>query len=63
MTPRDVRRSMIRISMTHRMQRPIPSVPPSPVNDLVAIIGGLALYAAFVLWLHGWLIGVPLLAF
>lgn len=23
--------------------------------------GGLALYAAFVLWLHGWLIDVPLI--
>jgi len=49
-----------RISMKHRTQRPIPSVPPSRANDLVAVVGGLALYAAFVLWLHGWLIGVPL---
>lgn len=50
-----------RLSMKHRAQRPIPSIPPTPVNDVVAIVGGLALYAAFVLWLHGWLIGVPLL--
>jgi len=49
-----------RISMKHRMQRPVPSVPPSRVNDLIAVAGGLALYAAFVLWLHGWLIGIPL---
>lgn len=49
-----------RISMKHRTQRPIPGVPPSPANDLVAVVGGLALYAAFVLWLHGWLIGAPL---
>ena len=50
-----------RISMKHRMQRPVPSVPPSRANDLIAVVGGLALYAAFVLWLHGWLIGVPLI--
>jgi uncharacterized membrane protein len=28
------------------------------VNDAIAVVGGLALYAAFVLWLHAWLIGV-----
>ena len=49
-----------RISMKHRTQRPVPSVPPSRVNDLIAVAGGLALYAAFVLWLHAWLIGIPL---
>ena len=49
-----------RISMKHRTQWPVPSVPPSRVNDLIAVAGGLALYAAFVLWLHGWLIGIPL---
>jgi uncharacterized membrane protein len=49
-----------RISMKHRTQRPLPSVPPSRANDLVAVVGGLTLYAAFVLWLHGWLIGIPL---
>jgi uncharacterized membrane protein len=51
-----------RISMTHRRQRPLPSLPPSRANDLVAVVGGLALYAAFVLWVHGWLIGAPLRA-
>jgi uncharacterized membrane protein len=50
-----------RISMKHRTQRPVPSVPPSRANDLIAVVGGLALYAAFVLWLHGGLIGVPLI--
>lgn len=49
-----------RISMAHRTQRPIPGIPPSPANDLVAVAGGLAIYVAFALWLHGWLIGVPL---
>ena len=51
-----------RLSMAHRAQRPIPGIPPSPANDLVAVAGGLALYVAFALWLHGWLIGVPLRA-
>jgi len=50
-----------RISMKRRTQRPVPSIPPSPANDLIAVVGGLALYAAFVLWLHGLLIGVPLI--
>ena len=49
-----------RISMTHRTQRAIPALPRSMANDVVAVVGGLALYAAFVLWLHGGLIGVPL---
>jgi uncharacterized membrane protein len=49
-----------RISLAHRTQHPIPGIPPSPANDLVAVAGGLAFYAVFALWLHGWLIGVPL---
>ncbi|MBU1395441.1 MAG: NnrU family protein [Gammaproteobacteria bacterium] len=49
-----------RISMKHRTQRPIPGIPPSRANDVIAVVGGLVLYAAFVLWLHDWLIGVPL---
>ena len=49
-----------RISMKRRTQRPVPGIPPSRANDLIAVVGGLALYAAFVFWLHGWLIGVPL---
>ncbi len=49
-----------RISFKHRAQRAIPHLPSSRANDLIAVTGGLALYAAFVLWLHGWLIGVPL---
>jgi uncharacterized membrane protein len=49
-----------RISMKRRTQRPVPSVPPARANDLIAVVGGLGFYAAFVFWLHGWLIGVPL---
>jgi uncharacterized membrane protein len=49
-----------RISMRRRTQRAIPHLPPAPANDLIAVAGGLALYAGFVFWLHGSLIGVPL---
>lgn len=51
-----------RMSMTRRVQRPIAGAPPSKANDLIAVVAGLAIYAAFVLWLHGWLIGVPVIA-
>jgi uncharacterized membrane protein len=47
-----------RISLKHRVQRPVPGLPPSRANDVIAIVGGLALYVAFVLWLHRWLFGV-----
>jgi uncharacterized membrane protein len=48
-----------RISMKRRVQRPIPHAPPSKRNDFIAVIGGLALYVIFAMWLHVWLIGVP----
>lgn len=47
-----------RISLKRRAPRAVPGAPPSKVNDLIAVVGGLALYIAFVLWLHLWLIGV-----
>ena len=47
-----------RISMKRRTQRPIPGAPPSKANDLIVVVFGLALYVAFALWLHTWLIGV-----
>lgn len=47
-----------RISMKGRVQRPLPGPPPAPRNDGIAIVVGLALYALFVYWAHGWLIGV-----
>ena len=47
-----------RISMKRRKQRSIPGAPPSKVNDIIAVIFGLALYVAFALWLHTWLIGI-----
>jgi uncharacterized membrane protein len=47
-----------RVSMKWREPRPVRGAPPSKVNDLIAVIAGLALYAAFVLWAHFWLFGV-----
>jgi uncharacterized membrane protein len=47
-----------RISMKRRVERPVPGAPPSKLNDLIAVVGGLVLYVAFVLWLHRWLFGV-----
>lgn len=47
-----------RISLKSRPTRTHPTLPGSALNDAIAIIGGLALYVVFVLWLHRWLIGV-----
>ncbi len=50
-----------RISLKRRAARPVPGAPPRAYNDLVAVLGGLAVYA-LVLWKgHAWLIGVSLL--
>ncbi|MGB5539361.1 MAG: NnrU family protein, partial [Gammaproteobacteria bacterium] len=49
-----------RISLKRRPAQDVPALPASRFNDALAIVLGLALYAAFVFWGHGWLIGVPL---
>ncbi|GAB4123774.1 MAG: NnrU family protein [Gammaproteobacteria bacterium] len=49
-----------RISMKHRQMRSIPQAPARPINDVIAIVGGLALYLAFVFWLHRHLFGVAI---
>jgi uncharacterized membrane protein len=51
--------AMTRVSLKFRTPRPIPAAPPSPWNDAIAVVGGLALYAIFILGGHLWLIGVP----
>ena len=51
-----------RISLKRRIPRAIPSLPRSGLNDVIAIVLGLAIYAAFVFWLHRVLIGIPLTA-
>ena len=38
--------------------RAVPGAPPSAFNDAIALIGGLGLYAAFLMGVHLWLIGV-----
>jgi len=50
-----------RISIKHR----IVTVPPSPpgfTNDVLVLLGGLALFAIMLFWGHGVLIGVPLVS-
>ena len=48
-----------RIAVKRRaLPRAISGAPPSAINDAVALAGGLAIYALFVLWAHRWLIGV-----
>lgn len=51
-----------RISLKRRNQRPVAAVPQSSLNDLIAIVAGLGVYALFVLGLHQWLFGAPVLA-
>ncbi|MDT8409648.1 MAG: NnrU family protein [Wenzhouxiangellaceae bacterium] len=50
-----------RISMKHRRQRDIPRAPASAFNDVIAVVLGLGIYFAFVLWLHSAWIGVPII--
>jgi uncharacterized membrane protein len=49
-----------RISVEKRPQRVIQRAPPGRFNDAIAVIGGLGLYALFIVAAHGWLFGVPL---
>lgn len=48
------------ISVKRRAPRAVPGFRAAPWNDAVAVIGGLGLYVAIVLWLHPLLIGMPL---
>lgn len=48
-----------RISLNHRISRPVPALPPTAANDVIALVLGLAVYFAFGFWLHLRLIGVP----
>ncbi|WP_148864410.1 NnrU family protein [Marinobacter fonticola] len=47
-----------RISLKRRAPRAKPELPHNPMNDIIAIAGGLVVYALFVVWLHRVLIGV-----
>jgi len=42
-------------------RRPMPAAavePARPMNDVIALVGGLLVYAVFVIWAHAWLFGV-----
>jgi len=41
-----------RISLKRRVARPIPGAPASKLNDVIAVVGGLALYGLFAMVLH-----------
>ncbi|MDH3612614.1 MAG: NnrU family protein [Gammaproteobacteria bacterium] len=47
-----------RISLKNRVARPLAGAPESKSNDVILIVVGLALYAAFVFWLHEVLFGI-----
>ena len=48
-----------RISLKFREPRAVPTLPATRWNDLIAVVGGLALYFVFLLGAHLVLIGVP----
>ncbi len=48
-----------RISLKRRPARAVPGAPPGPLNDAIAVVGGLVLYGLFVWKAHLWLVGVP----
>jgi uncharacterized membrane protein len=52
----------VRLSLARRPARPIRTLPSSAVNDVIVVVGGLALYVVFVYWLHLRWFGVPPLA-
>jgi len=47
-----------RISLKRRTPRKVPSLPKTGMNDVIAVVGGLALYVVMVMWAHQQLIGV-----
>lgn len=49
------------ISMKKRQQRVVSPLKASWVNDVIVIVVGTVFYAIFVIFLHSYLIGVPLM--
>jgi uncharacterized membrane protein len=47
-----------RISLKRRPARVLPGASPRAMNDVIAVVAGLAIYAVTVFGLHAWLIGV-----
>lgn len=52
---------VVRASLERRPARRKIALPASAANDAIAVLGGLALYALFVFWLHARWLGVPVL--
>jgi uncharacterized membrane protein len=50
-----------RASLKYRPVRPVPSLPASPWNDVIAVGLGVGIYLAFIAGLHAVLIGVPVI--
>jgi uncharacterized membrane protein len=50
-----------RISFSWRTQRPLPELPATRANNLIAVVFGLGIYFGFLFGLHRWLIGLPLI--
>lgn len=48
----------VRLSLERRPARPKIALPTAIANDAIAVVGGLALYAIFILWLHARWFGV-----
>ncbi|NBC13237.1 MAG: NnrU family protein [Gammaproteobacteria bacterium] len=51
-----------RISLKRREEPSVPRAPVGKWNDAIAVVGGLGLYVAFILFLHRWLMGVSPIA-
>ena len=51
-----------RISMKKRVQRPLPGMKASGLNDILAVVIGTVLTGLFIMFLHSQLIGVPLIS-
>ena len=50
-----------RISLKRRQPRATPALPATALNDVIVVLGGLALYGYFVVRGHAQLIGMPLM--
>ena len=48
-----------RVSVKRRVvQHQVPGAPPGALNDVVTLVGGLLIYAAFLFRVHVWMVGV-----
>jgi uncharacterized membrane protein len=47
------------VSLGRRAAPAVPGAPAGKWNDLIAILGGVVIYGAFIAFLHRWLMGIP----